>query len=95
MREARSKVNGLSAGFRYHDYIWPGRDESTKAAVDTVLTAYLTEQRHGGTLKAGRGRLKPSDVEVQLELVRGGDSAPARRDTRRPAVARCRGRPAQ
>ncbi len=45
MRKARSKVNGLPAGFRYHDYIWPGRDESTKAAVDAVLTAYLTEQR--------------------------------------------------
>jgi integrase len=81
MRKARSKVNGLPAGFRYHDlrhyfaslliadgadvktvqarlrhasakttldaygHIWPGRDESTRAAVDAVLTAYRTEQR--------------------------------------------------
>ena len=81
MRKARSKVNGLPAGFRYHDlrhyfaslliadgadvktvqarlrhasakttldtygHIWPDRDESTRAAVDAVLTAYLTEQR--------------------------------------------------
>ena len=26
-------------------HIWPDRDESTRAAVDTVLTAYLAEQR--------------------------------------------------
>ena len=28
-----------------YGHIWPDRDESTRAAVDTVLTAYLTEQR--------------------------------------------------
>jgi len=26
-------------------HIWPDRDESTRAAVDAVLTAYLSEQR--------------------------------------------------
>ena len=81
MRKARSEVNNLPAGFRYHDlrryfaslliadgadvktlqarlrhasamttldtygHIWPDRDESTRAIVDAVLTAYLTEQR--------------------------------------------------
>jgi hypothetical protein len=46
MRKARSEVKGLPAGFRYHDLRhWPDRDESTRAAVDTVLNAYLTEQR--------------------------------------------------
>lgn len=81
MRKARSKVEGLPGGFRYHDlrhyfaslliadgadvktvqarlrhasakttldtygHIWPDRDESTRAAVDAVLTAYRTEQR--------------------------------------------------
>jgi integrase len=80
MRKARSEVNCLPAGFRYHDlrqyfarlliasggdvetvqarlrhasakttldtygHIWPDRDESTRAAVDAVLTVYLTEQ---------------------------------------------------
>jgi len=82
MRKARSEVQGLPAGFRYHDlrhyfaslliasggdvktvqarlrhasaktttldtywHIWPDRDESTRAAVDAVLIAYLTDQR--------------------------------------------------
>jgi integrase len=81
MRKARSKVQDLPAGFRYHDlrhyfasllivsgpdvktvqarlrhasakttldtygHIWPDRDESTRAAVDAVLTEYRTEQR--------------------------------------------------
>jgi integrase len=81
MRKARSEVQDLPAGFRYHDlrhyfaslliadgadvktvqaglrhasaktildtyaHIWPDRDESTRSAVGTVLTAYLTEQR--------------------------------------------------
>jgi integrase len=84
MRKARSEVQSLPAGFRYHDlrhyfgsllvasdadvktvqarlrhasakttldtygHIWPDRDESTKAAVDTVLAGYLTEQRRNG-----------------------------------------------
>ena len=29
--------------------IWPDRDESTRATVDAVLTAYLTEQRRNST----------------------------------------------
>jgi integrase len=81
MRKARKEVQGLPAGFRYHDlrhyfaslliasgadvktvqarlrhasakttldtygHIWPDRDESTRAAVDAVVTAYQTEQR--------------------------------------------------
>jgi integrase len=81
MRKARGEVEGLPAGFRYHDlrhyfaslliadgadvktvqarlrhasakttldtygHIWPDRDESTRATVDAVLTAYLTKQR--------------------------------------------------
>src|SRR5881275_269086 len=75
MRAARGKVDGLPAGFRYHDlrhyqaslliasgadvktvqarlrhasakttldtygHLWPDRDESTRAAVDAVITA--------------------------------------------------------
>jgi integrase len=81
MRKARSKVDDLPAGFRYHDLrrysaslliasradvntvqarlwhasaktvldtygqIWPDRDESTRAAADAVLIAFLSEQR--------------------------------------------------
>jgi hypothetical protein len=32
-----------------YGHIWPDRDESTRAAVDAVLTAYQTEQ---GRIKA-------------------------------------------
>jgi integrase len=89
MRKARKKVQGLPAGFRYHDlrrcfaslliasgadvktvqvhlchasakttldtygHIWPDRDESTRAAVDAVITA-RTEQRRNGDEKASR-----------------------------------------
>lgn len=83
MREAREKVDGLPAGFRFHDlrhylaslliasgadvktvqarmrhasakttldtyaHLWPDRDESTRSAIDAVLTerTKITEQR--------------------------------------------------
>src|SRR5580693_10089743 len=82
MRKARSEVEGLPAGFRYHDlrhyfaslliasgadvktvqarlrhasakttldtygHIWPDRDESTRAAVDAVITARSEQRRN-------------------------------------------------
>src|SRR5260370_39171768 len=33
-------------------HIWPDRDESTRAAVDAVISAYLTEQRRNSTRAA-------------------------------------------
>jgi integrase len=36
----------------YVHIIWPGRDASTRAAVDTVLAAYLTEQRRNSATAA-------------------------------------------
>jgi len=89
MRTARKKVQGLPAGFRYHDlrhysaslliasaadvktvqarlrhasakttldtygHIWPDRDESTRAAVDAVITT-RTEQRRNSDEAASR-----------------------------------------
>jgi integrase len=82
VRSARSKVDGLPAGFRYHDlrhylaslliasgadvkvvqarlrhasakttldtygHLWPDRDESTRAAVDAVLSARAEQERN-------------------------------------------------
>jgi integrase len=40
LRHASSKTTLDTYG-----HIWPDRDQSTRAAVDAVLTAYLTEQR--------------------------------------------------
>ena len=43
-----------------YGHIWPDRDESTRAAVDAVLTAYRTEQRRNNENPspeaAGQGR---------------------------------------
>jgi integrase len=83
MRKARRKVEGLPAGFRYHDlrhylaslliasgadvktvqarlrhasakttldtyaHMWPDRDESTRAAIDAVLSARAEQERNG------------------------------------------------
>jgi integrase len=33
-----------------YGHIWPDRDESTRAAVDAVLTIYRTEQRRNSAL---------------------------------------------
>ena len=91
MRKARKEVQGLPAGFRYHDlrhyfaslliasgadvktvqvrlrhasakttldtygHIWPDRDESTRAVVDAVITAW-TEQRRNSSNTAGQRR---------------------------------------
>jgi integrase len=35
-----------------YGHIWPDRDESTRAAVDTVLSAYLTERRNSATAES-------------------------------------------
>jgi integrase len=95
MRKARKKVQGLPAGFRYHDlrhyfaslliasgadvktvqarlrhasakttldtygHIWPDRDESTRAAVDAVITARTEQRRNSGETKAQRRRSTP------------------------------------
>jgi integrase len=43
-----------------YGHIWPDRDESTKAAVDAVLTAYRTEQRrNSATVTPRRRRSQP------------------------------------
>jgi site-specific recombinase XerD len=47
MRKARSEVKGLPAGFRHHDlrHYFASLLIASGADVDTVLAAYLTEQR--------------------------------------------------
>jgi integrase len=96
MRKARTKVQDLPAGFRYHDlrhyfaslliakgadvktvqarlrhasakttldtygYIWPDRDESTRAAVDAVITARTEQRRNSGKAKTQRRRSTPA-----------------------------------
>jgi integrase len=95
MRTARKKVQGLPAGFRYHDlrhylaslliasgadvktvqarlrhasakttldtygHIWPGRDESTRAAVDAVITAQAEQRRNSTPSASHRPRSRP------------------------------------
>jgi integrase len=95
MRKARGQVNGLPAGFRYHDlrhylaslliasgsdvktvqarlrhasakttldtygHIWPGRDESTRAAVDAVITAQAEQRRNSTPSASHRPRSRP------------------------------------
>jgi integrase len=91
-RTAREKVDGLPAGFRYHDLrhhfaslliasgadvktvqarlrhatakttldtygqIWPGRDESTRAAVDDVIAGRAEQRRNNDNATAQRRR---------------------------------------
>ncbi|HEY7274814.1 MAG TPA: hypothetical protein VH594_02560 [Trebonia sp.] len=43
--QAGSRHAGAETTVGTYGRIWPGRDESTRATVDAVLTAYLTEQR--------------------------------------------------
>ena len=38
-------ADGAKTTLDTYGHIWPDRDESTRATVDAVLTAYLTEQR--------------------------------------------------
>ncbi len=95
MRKARTKVQDLPAGFRYHDllhyfaslliakgadvktvqarlrhasakttldtygHIWPDRDESTRAAVDAVITAWTEQRRNSSNTAGQRRRSKP------------------------------------
>jgi len=95
MRKTRKKVQGLPAGFRYHDlrhyfaslliasgadvktvqarlrhasakttldtygHIWPDRDESTRAAVDAVISARTEQRRNSGEAVTQRRRSAP------------------------------------
>ena len=95
MRRTRKKVEGLPAGFRYHDlrhyfaslliasgadpktvqarlrhasakttldtygHIWPDRDESTRAAVDAVITAPTEQRRNSDEAGSQRRRSGP------------------------------------
>jgi len=95
MRKARKEVQGLPAGFRYHDlrhyfaslliasgadvkavqarlrhasakttldtygHIWPDRDESTRAAVDAVITARTEQRRNSSNTTGQRRRSRP------------------------------------
>jgi integrase len=43
--QARLRHASAKTTLDTYGHIWPDRDESTRAAVDTVLSAYLTEQR--------------------------------------------------
>ena len=43
--QARLRHASAKTTLDTYGHIWPDRNESTRAAVDTVLTAYLTEQR--------------------------------------------------
>jgi integrase len=43
--QARLRHASAKTTLDTYGHIWPDRDESTKAAVDAVLTAYQTEQR--------------------------------------------------
>jgi integrase len=47
LRHASSKTTLDTYG-----HIWPDRDESTRATVNAVITAYLTEQRRNSTRAA-------------------------------------------
>ena len=55
IRAARVKVRGLPDGFRYHlrhylaSLLWPGKDESTRAAIDAVLAARAEQIRNTGS----------------------------------------------
>ena len=43
--QARLRHANAKTTLDTYGHIWPDRDESTRATVDAVLTAYLTEQR--------------------------------------------------
>jgi hypothetical protein len=43
--QARLRHGSAKTTLDTYGHIWPDRDESTRATVDAVLTAYLTEQR--------------------------------------------------
>jgi hypothetical protein len=58
-----------------YGHIWPDRDESTRAAVDAVITARPEQRRNRIEANRRRRRLRPverSDVVIELELVRAG-----------------------
>ena len=42
--QARLRHASAKTTLDTYGHIWPNRDESTRAAVDAVLTAYLTDQ---------------------------------------------------
>jgi hypothetical protein len=46
--QARLRHASAKTTLDTYGHIWPDRDESTRAAVDAVLTIYRTEQRPGG-----------------------------------------------
>jgi integrase len=43
-----------------YGHIWPDRDESTRAAVDAVITARTEQRRNSGEATAQRRRSAPS-----------------------------------
>jgi integrase len=50
--QARLRHASAKTTLGTYGHIWPGRDESTRAAVDAVLTAYQTEQRRNSVTAA-------------------------------------------
>ena len=52
MVQARLRHASAKTTLDTYGHIWPDRDESTRAAVDAVLAAYLTEQRRNSATAA-------------------------------------------
>jgi len=48
--QARLRHASAKTTLDTYGHIWPDRDESTRAAVDAVLTIYRTEQRRNSVL---------------------------------------------
>lgn len=50
--QARLRHASAKTTLDTYGHIWPDRDESTRAAVDAVLTGYRTEQRRNSATAA-------------------------------------------
>jgi hypothetical protein len=48
--QARPRHASAKTTLDTYGHIWPGRDESTRAAIDAALTAYQTEQRRNSAV---------------------------------------------
>jgi hypothetical protein len=48
--QARLRHASAKTTLDTYGHIWPDRDESTRAAIDAVLTIYRTEQRRNSVL---------------------------------------------
>jgi integrase len=62
VKPSRARLRHASAKTRLDTYghIWPDRDESTRAAVDAVITARPEQRRNNGEAIARRRRSGPA-----------------------------------